>query len=97
MKEIMSQCVSQVELWKITAKDRLLYFSSMTELGQLPLDLLNSDFGCIEKASKILDDIDKTILNLDSKVSNIKIKKLKIEFKSLDSLFTLTLQMSGTG
>ena len=55
MKEIMSQCVSQVELWKITAKDRLLYFSSMTELGQLPLDLLNSDFGCIEKASKILD------------------------------------------
>lgn len=101
VSEMVSQTSSSAELWKITAKDRLLYFSQQTEKGEIPLDLLQkNEFGCVEKGNAILADLDKTIHNLESRVGNIKIKKLRVDFKkkeiekTLDSLFTLTLQLN---
>ena len=53
--------MSSSELWKITAKDKLVYFSTKTENGEIPLDLMNfQEYGCVEKGKGILDDMERT-------------------------------------
>ncbi|TNV71004.1 hypothetical protein FGO68_gene8232 [Halteria grandinella] len=101
VKESLQQSLSQAELWKITAKDRLVYFSTKTENGELALDLLNnSDFACVDKGKGIFEELEKTQKQLDLKVQHIKIKKLKVDLKKpdidkfFDNLFTITLQLS---
>ncbi|CAD8069800.1 unnamed protein product [Paramecium sonneborni] len=100
VKELLQSSLSQAELWKITAKDRLVYFSTKTENGELPLDLLNNqDYACVDKGKGIYDDLEKIQKQLDLKLQNIKIKKLRVDLKkseidkSFDNLFTITLQL----
>lgn len=103
IKDAIQQTLSSAELWKITAKDRLVYFSTKTENGELPLDLLSTqEFACVDKGKGILDELEKSIKLLDSKLQNVKIKKIRVDVKkqeiekSWDNLFTLTLQLSNT-
>ncbi|CAK77067.1 unnamed protein product (macronuclear) [Paramecium tetraurelia] len=101
IKELLQSSLSQAELWKITAKDRLVYFSTKTENGELPLDLLNNqDYACVDKGKGIQEELEKIQKQLDLKLQNIKIKKLRVDLKkteidkSFDNLFTITLQLS---
>ncbi|KAM3134266.1 hypothetical protein pb186bvf_013551 [Paramecium bursaria] len=103
LKELISQSLSSSELWKITAKDKLVYFSTKTENGEIPLDLMNfQEYGCVDKGKGILDDMERTQKLLDNKVQNIKLKKLRVDLKKteiercFDNLFTVTLQLNNT-
>ncbi|CAK60950.1 unnamed protein product (macronuclear) [Paramecium tetraurelia] len=97
IRDQVQQSLQQAELWKIGAKDRLLYFSTKTESGELPLDLLyNQEF----KGNAILDEMDRTIKMLEQRINNVKIKKIRVDFKKqeiekcFESMCSLTLQMS---
>ncbi|CAD8082256.1 unnamed protein product [Paramecium primaurelia] len=95
IKDQIQQSLQQAELWKIGAKDRLLYFSTKTENGELPLDLLyNQEF----KGNAILDEMDRTNKMLEQRINNVKIKKIRVDFKKneiekcFETMCALTLQ-----
>ncbi|CAD8083490.1 unnamed protein product [Paramecium primaurelia] len=97
IKDSIQQSLQQADLWKIGAKDRLLYFSTKTESGELPLDLLyNQEF----KGNAILDEMDRTLKMLEQRINNVKIKKIRVDFKKheiekcFDTMCTLTLQLN---
>ncbi|CAD8115841.1 unnamed protein product [Paramecium sonneborni] len=97
IKDQIQQSLQQAELWKIGAKDRLLYFSTKTESGELPLDLLyNQEF----KGNAIIDEMDRTLKMLEQRINNVKIKKIRVDFKKneidkcFDSMCSLTLQLN---
>ncbi|CAD8117326.1 unnamed protein product [Paramecium sonneborni] len=99
IKDQIQQSLQQAELWKIGAKDRLLYFSTMTDNGELPLDLLyNQEF----KGNAIIEEMDRTIKILEQKINNIRIRKIRVNFKKaeidkcFDTMCSLTLQLNHT-
>ncbi|CAK58033.1 unnamed protein product (macronuclear) [Paramecium tetraurelia] len=81
IKDQIQQCIQQAELWKIGAKDRLLYFSTKTDNGELPLDLLyNQEF----KGNAIIEEMDRTIKILEQRINNIRIRKIRVDFKKAE-------------
>ncbi|CAD8190676.1 unnamed protein product [Paramecium pentaurelia] len=99
IKDQIQQSLQQAELWKIGAKDRLLYFSTKTDNGELPLDLLyNQEF----KGNAIIEEMDRTIKMLEQRINNIRIKKIRVDFKKVeiekcfDTMCSLTLQLNHT-
>ncbi|CAD8169477.1 unnamed protein product [Paramecium pentaurelia] len=99
IKDQIQQSLQQAELWKIGAKDRLLYFSTKTDNGELPLDLLyNQEF----KGNAIIEEMDRTIKILEQKINNIRIRKIRVDFKKteiekcFDTMCSLTLQLNHT-
>ncbi|CAD8113468.1 unnamed protein product [Paramecium sonneborni] len=99
IKDQIQQSLQQAELWKIGAKDRLLYFSSKTDNGELPLDLLyNQEF----KGNAIIEEMDRTIKLLEQRINNIRIRKIRVDFKKaeidkcFDTMCSLTLQLNHT-
>ncbi|CAK83872.1 unnamed protein product (macronuclear) [Paramecium tetraurelia] len=99
IKDQISSSLQQADLWKIGAKDRLLYFSTKTDNGELPLDLLyNQEF----KGNAIIEEMDRTIKMLEQRINNIRIKKIRVDFKKteidkcFDTMCSLTLQLNHT-